>query len=123
MSEQSTKQYRRSNEPVAWLLFSSGGVVSALLFPGLIVVTGLLQPFGDGDALAYDRLLWVAQAWWGKAVLLLAICLPMYHAAHRIYHGCFDLQLPLPERLGAIIFYGCATLLSILACVLLVLVG
>ena len=32
---------RRSNEPVFWALFGAGGVIAALAFPALVLVTGL----------------------------------------------------------------------------------
>ena len=41
----------KSNEPVLWLLFSAGGMISAMVFPVLLLITGFLLPFelaGDG---------------------------------------------------------------------------
>ena len=37
---------KRSNEPPVWLMFSAGGMVSALAFPVLILILGFLLPFG-----------------------------------------------------------------------------
>ena len=36
----------KSNEPILWLLFSVGGMISAMLFPPLIIITGIIVPFG-----------------------------------------------------------------------------
>lgn len=35
---------KRSNEPVVWLLFGVGTTVSAIVFPILIFILGLLLP-------------------------------------------------------------------------------
>ncbi len=42
----------KSNEPVLWLLFSAGGMISAMVFPMLLIITGVILPFelaGEGD--------------------------------------------------------------------------
>ena len=35
----------KSNEPILWLLFSAGGMISAMFFPILMVITGIILPF------------------------------------------------------------------------------
>ena len=37
---------KRSNEPILWDLFGAGGVLSALLAPILIFITGIVTPVG-----------------------------------------------------------------------------
>jgi fumarate reductase subunit D len=37
---------KRSPEPLLWLLFSAGGVASALFVPVLVLLFGLAFPFG-----------------------------------------------------------------------------
>jgi len=84
----------RSHEPILWSLFGAGGVLSALIGPILILVTGILVPLALGmpaDALSYPRVLAFAQSWIGKLLILAVISLFLFHAAHRIYHGLHDL--------------------------------
>jgi len=85
---------KRSHEPIFWSLFGAGGVLSALVAPVLIFITGIITPVGlwmPHEALAYSRVLGFAQHWFGKLLLLAVISLFLFHAAHRIYHGLHDL--------------------------------
>ncbi|MEH6552438.1 MAG: fumarate reductase subunit FrdD [Pseudomonadales bacterium] len=109
--------YPRSHEPIAWSLFGAGGMVVALITPALIVITGLLLPLGlvDAEAFDYVRVSSFAHAWWGKVFLLIVIALPLYHAAHRIYHALHDLHIKGPATLMLLLFYGGATALTCLA--------
>lgn len=52
----------------------------------------------------------------GLIFIGLVICLPLFHAAHRIRHGLHDLKLG-KEPLNKLVTYGSAALLSILALV------
>ena len=48
----------KSNEPIWWSLFSAGGMIAAMVFPILIVITGILVPLelvGD-DPLNFERI-------------------------------------------------------------------
>lgn len=113
---------RRSHEPVFWLLFGAGGVVSSLMFPVLIFVTGIGVPLGilPAEILSYDRAFEFAGHWPAKLVLVGVIALPLWHAAHRIYHGLHDLGV----REGRIFFkwlcYGLAGLGSSIAVLALI---
>jgi fumarate reductase subunit D len=85
---------KRSHEPIFWSLFGAGGVLSALVAPILIFITGIIAPIGlwmPPQALEYSRVLGFAQHWLGKLLLLAVISLFLFHAAHRIYHGLHDL--------------------------------
>ena len=37
---------RRSDEPIYWGLFGAGGVVTAMLLPIVVLITGILVPVG-----------------------------------------------------------------------------
>jgi len=85
---------KRSHEPIFWSLFGAGGVLSALVAPALIFITGIIAPVGlwmPAQALDHARVLGFAHHWVGKLALLAVISLFLFHAAHRIYHGLHDI--------------------------------
>ena len=49
---------KKSNEPIFWSLFSAGGMISAMVFPILIIITGILVPLGltNGNPLNFERI-------------------------------------------------------------------
>lgn len=106
MSNQNPK---RSNEPPVWLMFSAGGMVSGLAFPVLILIIGLLLPFGLVSA---DNIVAFTHHWFGKLVILVLTIFPMWAGLHRIHHGMHDIKVHVPA--GGIIFYGLAALYSVI---------
>lgn len=117
--------FRRSHEPVFWLLFGAGGMLSALVGPVLIFITGIAVPLGlllPAGTLDHARVLAVAQHPLGKAALLAVVVLFLFHGCHRLLHSLHDLGLH--TGLGArVFFYGAAALGSALAVWLLFLIG
>ena len=84
---------RRSNAPIFWGLFGAGGMLSALLGPMLVLITGVLVPLGlllPTDFMSYPRMLAFAQNGLGKAFLFFVISLFAWHAAHRIFYSLHD---------------------------------
>ena len=116
---------KRSHEPIFWSLFGAGGVLSALIAPALILITGVLTPIGlwmPQQALGYERVLGFAQHPLGKLLLLAVISLFLFHAVHRIYHGLHDLGVH--AGTGAMVAaYGSALLATFAAAVLLLNIG
>jgi fumarate reductase subunit D len=87
---------KRSHEPILWSLFGAGGVLSALVGPVLILVTGLLVPAGlwlPSEAMSYERMQVFAGNPLGKLVIVAVISLFLWHGMHRVYHGLHDLGL------------------------------
>ena len=116
---------KRSHEPIFWSLFGAGGVLSALVAPILIFITGIIAPTGlwmPPEALDYLRVLGFAQHWFGKLLLLAVISLFLFHAVHRIYHGLHDLGVHAGS--GAMVAaYGSALLGTLAAALLLLKIG
>ena len=100
---------KRSNEPPVWLMFSAGGMVSGLAFPVLILIIGLLLPFG---LVSPDNIIAFAHHWFGKLVILVLTIFPMWAGLHRVHPGMHDIKVHVPA--GGFIFYGLATLYSII---------
>ena len=116
---------KRSHEPIFWSLFGAGGMLSALVAPILILVTGIITPIGiwmPPQALDYARVLAFAHHWFGKLLLLAVISLFLFHAAHRIYHGLHDLGVH--AGTGTMVAsYGGALLATLVTAYLLISIG
>lgn len=116
---------KRSHEPLFWALFGAGGMLSALIGPVLVLITGVLLPLGlllPADALSADRALAFARHPLGKLALLAVISLFMFHGCHRLLHSLHDLGLR-TGRAARVLFYGTAVLASGLAALLLLRIG
>lgn len=81
---------RRSNEPLFWSLFSAGGMLTALLAPAVILVTGFLVAAGD---VSFSRLHSIFTNPLGRLVLFALAALTFFHWAHRTRHLLVDLGL------------------------------
>lgn len=101
------------DEPLWWGLFSAGGVCFAVFAPAAILFIALLAPLGvvTLDAERARSLLFGLP---GLVFVGAIMCLPWFHAAHRIRHGLHDLRL---GRDGSIkwLTYGGAALLNAVA--------
>lgn len=112
-------QPKRSDEPIWWALFSAGGVCFAVVIPGLILCIAILYPLGliPTQALHYQQVQqWLIHDLWGMPGLAIAgaaVCLPLFHAMHRIHHGLHDLKVGY-HQLTKWLCYGSAALLSAL---------
>jgi fumarate reductase subunit D len=116
---------KRSHEPIFWSLFGAGGVLSALVAPILIFITGIIAPTAlwmPPEALDYSRVLAFAQHGFGKLIILAVISLFLFHAVHRIYHGLHDLGVH--AATGTMVAaYGSALAGTFAAAVLLLKIG
>lgn len=76
-------------EPIAWLLFSAGGMSAALFLPVLVLVFGVLVPLGAAPP-EYDHLYAVLSNPLIKLVLFGVLTLSLFHWAHRFRHVMID---------------------------------
>ena len=116
---------KRSNAPMFWSLFGAGGVLSALVGPVLVFITGIAAPTGVGmpqGAIDYSRALAFAQSAGGKIALFAVIALFLWHAAHRIYHCLHDFGVH-PGTGTKVLLYGSAFAGSVAAAWLLLAIG
>ncbi len=111
---------RRSNEPFFWAMFSSGGMLAALLLPALVLLLAFALPLGWVDAQGHVELSSKIGHPLIKLALFVLITLSLFHWAHRFRYTLYDgLQLSHLSELIAAITYGFATFLSLLAAYLL----
>ena len=107
---------KRPIEPLLWLLFSAGGVVSALLMPSLILLFGLAFPLGWLPAPGYEHLLRVIGNPLTRLVLFALCMLSLFHWAHRFRYTLYDgLQIKHLNEMVAVLCYGGAIAGSIAA--------
>lgn len=98
-------------EPLWWGLFSAGGVCFAVLIPAVVLIFGLLWPLGVIE-LEFARLSAMHQSIWGLLFTGAVICLPAFHAAHRIRHGMHDLKIGYGGNTTSFLCYGSAMVLA-----------
>ena len=116
---------QRSNAPIFWALFGAGGMLSALLGPMLVFITGLAVPLGlllPPDTMSYANMLAFAQHLIGKGFIFAIIALFLWHAAHRIFHSLHDIGIH--AGTGAkLLCYGLAMLGTLITAYALLAVG
>ena len=98
---------KRSNAPIYWSLFGAGGVISALIGPG--VVAALMM-----DKVHYSGALALSHNFVGKLFL--------WHAAHRIFHTIHDFGVK-PGVGSWLLCYGVALGATIVAASALLRIG
>src|SRR5260370_42013427 len=102
---------KRSHEPFWWMLFSAGGVVSALLRLVHLFLFGWAFPLGWLDGPSHEKLLALVRHPVTRAYLLILCSLPLFHWAHRFRFTLYDgLQIKHLNELINIFCYGGALL-------------
>ncbi|MFQ6615245.1 MAG: fumarate reductase subunit FrdD [Fidelibacterota bacterium] len=111
----------RSSEPIWWMLFSAGGMVSALLFPVLIVLTGFVLPFHkvDEDPLFLETLYTLLSHPPIQVILFAVISLPLFHWAHRFRYALIDMGLRKVRTPVSVFCYGSALVGTAITAVIL----
>ena len=107
---------KRALEPVLWLAFSAGGVLSAFLMPVLLFLFGLAFPLGLLPAPELPQLIAV----FGHPIArlgIVALCtLSLFHWAHRFRYTLYDgLQIKHLNELINVFCYGGAIVGSVLS--------
>ena len=98
---------KRSNEPFFWALFSSGGMLTALVFPGLFLLLFLAAPLGWMEAPSHGELVEKLRHPLARLGLFVLVTLAFCHWGHRFRFTLYDgLQLKHLFGLIAVICYG-----------------
>jgi fumarate reductase subunit D len=107
---------KRHPEPLLWLLFSAGGVVSAMLMPILLLLFGIVFPLGWMAPPTYEPLLAVLGNPITRLTVVALAVLSLFHWAHRFRHTLYDgLQIKHLNEVIALLTYGIAVLGSVAA--------
>ena len=77
-------------EPVLWLLFSAGGVASALFLPVLVLLFAFAVPLGWIETPGRESLLGLVDHPLSALVLLAVFVLSLFHWAQRFRYMLFD---------------------------------
>jgi fumarate reductase subunit D len=113
---------KRSNKPIFWALFGAGGMLSALVGPMLVFVTGIAVPLGfllPRGTMSYDRMIAFVTSGLGALAVLIVISLFLFHGLHRMYHCLHDVGIHVGTVLKAV-FHGLA-IAGTVACIYLLL--
>ena len=101
----------RRLEPLAWLLFSAGGVLAALALPVLVFLFGLAFPLGWLQAPSYGYLLALVQPLPVRLAFWIFAVLALLHWAHRFRYTLYDgLQVKHLDEVINLLCYGGALL-------------
>lgn len=116
MKKPSAQHKQAFDEPLWWGLFSAGGVCFAVLLPAVILFIAILLPLGllPAEALSHARASALLFSVPGFMFVGAVVCLPLFHAAHRLRHGLFDISVG-NDTVNKTLMYGGAALLSVLA--------
>ncbi len=106
----------RSREPFFWALFSSGGMLAALVLPAAAFLLWFALPLGwVADPGATELAARLAPLWIRIGLLALVV-LALFHWAHRFRFTLYDgLQLSHLWGMIATVCYGGAFVLSLFA--------
>jgi len=111
---------RRSREPFLWALFSGGGMATALVLPVLVALLWIAMPLGWLEAPSRAALLELIRHPLARLVVFGFVTLSLFHWAHRFRYTLYDgLQLYHLNQLIAVVTYGIATLLTLVAAAIL----
>ncbi len=111
---------KHPREAYLWSLFSSGGMLAALLLPALFFVLFLAEPLGLVAAPSHQAALGLVAHPLARLFLFVLVSLSLFHWAHRFRYTLYDgLQLYHLNTVIAVLTYGTAALLSAGAAVVL----
>ena len=117
-------EIRRPIEPLLWLLFSAGGVMSALFAPVLLFLFGVAFPLGWLSAPDYGRVQSVLGHPLARLAIFVVCSLSLFHWAHRFRYTLYDgLQIKHLNEVIAVASYGAAVVGSVAAAYLLWQIG
>lgn len=107
----------RSDEPIYWLLFGTGGMTVAIVLPAILIIllaAGLSNPDINSGLLNFEQVKGMLGNWFVTAVLFGVLSTVYWHCFHRIYHTLHDLGIHV-TKLHFFLFYGLAAACTFIA--------
>ncbi|MFQ5530141.1 MAG: fumarate reductase subunit D [Gemmatimonadota bacterium] len=112
---------RQSREPFLWAMFSGGGMLAALFLPATVLLLWVAAPLGWIDPTLYGTFADLVRHPMVRLALFGFVTLALFHWAHRFRFTLYDgLQLYHLNDLIAALTYGSATILSLAAGAILI---
>jgi len=104
----------RPIEPLLWMLFSGGGMASAMLMPALVFLLALAFPLGWIAPPSYEHLRAVLLHPLARLVFFGVCMLSLFHWAHRFKYTLYDgLQVKHLNEMINLFCYGGAVVGSL----------
>jgi fumarate reductase subunit D len=113
-----TVQVPQHSEPYLWLLFSAGGMLSAMVMPVVLLLFGVAFPLGWIAPPTHAHILALLSNPITQLVLLALCVLSLFHWAHRFRHTLHD-AIRVTHPVISALCYGGALAGSALAAYLL----
>jgi fumarate reductase subunit D len=111
---------KRHPEPLLWMLFSAGGMLSGMLMPALLLMFGIAYPLGWLTPPTYEQMAGLMSDPSVRLALFALVALSLFHWAHRFRHTLYDgLQIKHLNEVVAVVSYGAAVVGSAMAAYLL----
>jgi len=111
---------KRHPEPLLWMLFSAGGVISGMLMPILVLLFGIAFPLAWLTPPSHEQMLAVLGNPLTRLALLALCVLSLFHWAHRFRHTLYDgLQIKHLNEVIALVSYGIAVVGAVAAAYLM----
>ena len=107
---------KRPIEPLLWLMFSAGGMASAMLFPVLVFLFGIAFPLGWLTPGNYSQMSWIILHPLTRLAVFGICMLALFHWAHRFKYTLYDgLQVKHLTEAINLFCYGGAAIGSVIA--------
>jgi len=98
-----------AKKAVVWILFATGGTLTAFVYPALIVLFLLLASGNVPQGLQYEQIHTFTASWPGKIVLFTVLFLSLWHAAHRLRVVAHDFGIRADKTVANIVYLLAAT--------------
>lgn len=101
----------RSDEPIFWLLFGTGGMTVGIVLPAIIIVmlaAGFSNPDLNSGLMNFCQMKALLGNWFAALIIFGILATVFWHAFHRIFHTLHDLGVHATKLWWFILYGGAA---------------